>query len=128
MISRLNKKYRRIRLKVASHWLSRLKGLLGRDRAIRGDLGLWISPCRAIHTVGMRFPIDVAFIDRKGKVRLLVRNMPPGRFAFCFRAVSVVELSINDTDTCLRYRRRIELAIHRQFVVKQAMSSHTYKK
>lgn len=102
---------------VARHWVSRLKGLLGCARSPKDDIGLWIDPCRAIHTVGMRFPIDVAFIDCHGKVQLLLRNMQPGRFAFCFRAVSVIELSVNVKDSDLRYRRRIEIALHQQFLV-----------
>lgn len=38
----------------------RSKGLLGRD-GIEG--ALWLEPARSVHTVGMRFPIDVAFCD-----------------------------------------------------------------
>jgi uncharacterized membrane protein (UPF0127 family) len=41
------------------------RGLLGRD-GITG--ALVIRPCRQVHTVGMRFPIDVAFCDRDGVV------------------------------------------------------------
>lgn len=39
---------------------SRTRGLLGRA-GIEG--ALVISKCRAVHTIGMRFPIDVAFLD-----------------------------------------------------------------
>ena len=44
---------------------ARRKGLLGRDDV---DGALVIRPCRNVHTVGMRFPIDVAFCDRYGFV------------------------------------------------------------
>ena len=43
----------------------RSKGLLGRD-GIAG--ALWLEPARSVHTVGMRFPIDVAFCDPDGVV------------------------------------------------------------
>lgn len=40
--------------------VERRRGLLGRDRL---DGALVIEPCRWIHTIGMRFPLDVAFLD-----------------------------------------------------------------
>ena len=46
---------------VASSFGARLKGLLGRD-GIEG--ALLLRPAKSVHTVGMRFPIDVAFCDR----------------------------------------------------------------
>lgn len=54
----------------------RRRGLLGRD-GLEG--GLWLEPCRQVHTLRMRFAIDVAHVDRRGLVRG-VRTMPPGRF------------------------------------------------
>ena len=48
---------------------SRRRGLLGR-RSIDGALVL--SPCRAVHTIGMRFDIDVAFLDGDGVVVKIV--------------------------------------------------------
>jgi uncharacterized membrane protein (UPF0127 family) len=45
--------------------LGRVRGLLGRDGV---DGGLVLRPCRSVHTIGMRFPIDVAFCDRDGRV------------------------------------------------------------
>lgn len=54
----------------------RRRGLLGRD-GLEG--GLWLEPCRQVHTLRMRFAIDVAHVDRGGVVRG-VRTMPPGRF------------------------------------------------
>ena len=53
----------------------RRKGLLGRDGL---DGGLWLAPCRQVHTLRMRFAIDVAYLDRRGRV-LVVRTLPPGR-------------------------------------------------
>ena len=48
-------------LEVAEGFAARSRGLLGRD-GIEG--ALLIKPGRSVHTVGMRFPIDVAFCDR----------------------------------------------------------------
>jgi uncharacterized membrane protein (UPF0127 family) len=44
---------------------ARAKGLLGRDTA---DGALVLRPCRWVHTLGMRFPIDVAYVDGDGVV------------------------------------------------------------
>ncbi len=44
---------------------ARRRGLLGRDDL---DGALVIEPCRWIHTIGMRFPIDVAYLDADGTV------------------------------------------------------------
>ncbi len=52
-------------VEVAGSGRARRRGLLGRD-GIEGALVL--RPCRSVHTVGMRFPIDVAFVGRDGKV------------------------------------------------------------
>lgn len=52
---------------------ARARGLLGRD-SIEGVLVL--RPCRQVHTVGMRFPIDVAFCARDGRVLRVVTLRP----------------------------------------------------
>jgi uncharacterized membrane protein (UPF0127 family) len=69
----------------------RRKGLMGVE-AMDREAGLWIMPCEAIHTFGMKMPIDVVFLDRKYKVRKLREGMRPGRVAVCLQATSVVEL------------------------------------
>jgi uncharacterized protein len=51
----------------ADSWLGRLRGLLGRPEPRPGQ-GLMLTPCRAVHMFGMRYPIDVAFLDQKGEV------------------------------------------------------------
>ncbi|HEV7888943.1 MAG TPA: DUF192 domain-containing protein [Acidimicrobiales bacterium] len=48
-------------LELADGFGARLKGLIGRD-GLEG--ALLIQPAKAVHTMGMRFPIDVAFCDR----------------------------------------------------------------
>ncbi len=58
----------------------RMKGLLGRSRLDPGE-GLIIKPCSAIHTFGMRFPIDVVFFDGEGRVISAIRGMKPCRMS-----------------------------------------------
>jgi hypothetical protein len=54
--------------------------------------GLWIVPCEGVHTFGMKFPIDVVFLDRRRKVLKIRQNMGRGRMAVCIWAHSVLEL------------------------------------
>lgn len=70
---------------------SRRKGLLGRESLPPGA-GLWILPCEGVHTVGMRFAIDVIYLDRRRRIRKLVQNLRPWRMSLCLSAHSVLEL------------------------------------
>jgi len=67
------------RLRVADSIYSRLRGLLGHPEPGQGE-GLLIKPSNGIHTVGMRYPIDVLFVSPEGWVLRCERALPPGRF------------------------------------------------
>ncbi|NIR15126.1 DUF192 domain-containing protein [Candidatus Bathyarchaeota archaeon] len=70
----------------------RIKGLLGRDILQQGE-GLWIKPCNWIHTCGMRFPIDIVYVNHDNTVVAIKENIPPNSFTFWVpKAKSVVEL------------------------------------
>ncbi|WP_030202219.1 DUF192 domain-containing protein [Streptomyces sp. NRRL S-87] len=66
---------REVPLEVAASYRTRTRGLLGRD-GIQG--ALLLTPAGSVHTFGMRFAIDVAYLDRNLRVRA-VRTMRPGR-------------------------------------------------
>jgi len=72
------------KVRTASTFLSRLVGLLG-TAAIEDGGGLWIVPCRSVHTLTMRYPIDVAFLDAKGVVVGILEGLPPNRVGGVFR-------------------------------------------
>jgi uncharacterized membrane protein (UPF0127 family) len=76
---------------VATSPLSRLLGLALLTRESAG-VGLLIPRCRSIHTFGMRFPLDVIFLDDDGRVIDLRRAVPPGRFIRCPGAMAALEL------------------------------------
>lgn len=72
--------------------LGRAVGLLGRS-ALPPGTGMWLHPCRSIHTLGMRFPIDAVFVDRRGVVVRVCGWLRPWRLVpFVWRARGVVEL------------------------------------
>ncbi len=80
------------RVEVADRGATRRKGLLGRNGLEAGE-GLWIVPCESVHTFGMRFPIDLVYVDRKLRVRKVRGNVPPWRVSACLSAHSVLELA-----------------------------------
>lgn len=76
---------------VATSPRSRLLGLALLDPAEAGE-GLLIPRCRAVHTLGMRFPLDLHFLDAQGLPVAIRRAVGPRRFAFEPRARAVLEL------------------------------------
>ena len=89
------------RVEVADHGAKRSKGLLGRNCLEPGE-GLWIVPCEAVHTFGMRFPIDLVYVDRDKRVKKVRSNVTPWRMSACLSAHSVVELAagaVRETQT-----------------------------
>jgi uncharacterized protein len=54
----------------------RRTGLLKHDKLDEGS-GLWIIPCEAVHTLFMKFAIDLIYLDRKRRVRGIVRALRP---------------------------------------------------
>ncbi|HTH65236.1 MAG TPA: DUF192 domain-containing protein [Gemmatimonadales bacterium] len=65
------------RVWLADRWWSRLRGLLGRSPLREGE-GLMLMPCKAVHMLGMRYPIDVVFLDRQGGVVATYHRLEPG--------------------------------------------------
>lgn len=96
-----------------THW-SRLRGLLGISAGDFGNgYGLWIRPCRGVHTLAMTFPIDVVYLDRAGMVVHLEPNLKPWRFSpIRMQAASVLELpsrTIAGTETAVGDHIEIKL-------------------
>ena len=77
---------------------SRMKGLLG-ARGLEPDQGLWLAPCRQVHTWFMRFTIDVVFLNKQQQVVGICRRLKPWRFSPVFwRAHSALELAAGRAD------------------------------
>jgi uncharacterized membrane protein (UPF0127 family) len=79
------------RADIADSSAKRREGLLKRAGLESGE-GLWIAPCEAVHTIGMRFAIDVLFLSKQRRVLKIRTGMPRWRMAVCLRAHSVLEL------------------------------------
>lgn len=76
---------------VASGPRSRLLGLAWLDAGEAGA-GLLIPRCRSVHTFGMRFALDLVFLDRRGRPLAVHRRVPPRRFVSHRGAVAVLEV------------------------------------
>ena len=77
--------------KASTGW-ERMRGLIGRPR-LTADQGFLIEPCRMVHTIGMRYPIDLAFLDAAGRVRKVVSALPPGRISGSLAATATMEFA-----------------------------------
>lgn len=76
---------------VADSFVRRLRGLIGRP-PLAEDEALLVRPCGSVHTLGMRYPIDVVYLDGAGLVLRVQAALPPRRFSACRRAAAVLEL------------------------------------
>lgn len=81
------------RVTVANTWWTRLRGLIG-HKSLASEAGLWIVPCRGVHTLGMSFTIDAVYLNRDGVVVHVEENLRPWRLgAVRMRSDSVLELA-----------------------------------
>ena len=78
-------------VEIATTRRQRRRGLLGRDDLCAGSAFV-LAPCWAVHTIGMRFPIDVVFIDDEGRVVKMVERMEGWRMAAARDAAITIEL------------------------------------
>ena len=77
---------------------SRLVGLLG-TKAPLLDTALHIEPCNSIHTFGMKYPIDVIFLDKSGCILKLIRSLKPGSVPKTFPGTaSILEMAPGTID------------------------------
>lgn len=79
------------KIELADTFFARLKGLLGRTGLEEGE-GIILTPCSAIHCLGMKFPIDVVFMDKDKKVIWIRENMEPGSIEIKKSCVYVLEV------------------------------------
>jgi uncharacterized protein len=81
---------------VARNPFTRMRGLLGRRGLAQGE-GLLLQPAGSIHTFFMRFPIDVVFLDRDGRVLRVAESVRPWRTAAARGARAVLELRAGES-------------------------------
>jgi uncharacterized membrane protein (UPF0127 family) len=77
------------RLRLATTWLQRLKGLQLR-RAMPSNAGLLLAPCNSVHTCFVFFSLDIALLDAKGTVLAVHRGVRPWRAILPHRGAHAV--------------------------------------
>lgn len=81
-----------MRIVIATSIFARARGLLGTSANWGdGNRMLILVPCKSVHTIGMRYALDIAFVDRNGIVLRSERNVRPGRVLSCRQAALVLE-------------------------------------
>ena len=81
-------------IEVAATAVQRCKGLLGRDCLADGQ-GLLFKSCSSLHTMFMQFPIDILYMDKKGKVLKAARGVRPFKLvAAPLRSYYALELPV----------------------------------
>ncbi len=76
----------------------RRRGLLGKDR-LGPDEGIYLVPCRWVHTFRMRFAIDVAFLAPGGRLVAASKSLKPNRLSrIALRAEGALELAAGTLD------------------------------
>jgi uncharacterized protein len=80
------------KVRKADNFLTRLVGLLKRTN-LGPEEALWLTPSRGIHTIGMKFPIDIVFLNKSHHVVGLMAGLAPYRISpVHFNGYSVLEL------------------------------------
>lgn len=77
-----------LEVRALSTWAERLRGLLGTDRNAPPAL---LLRCGSVHTIGMRYPLDIAFVGERGQVLKICRSVPPGSLRSCKGAYATLE-------------------------------------
>ena len=75
----------------------RLVGLARLD-ALPAHYALHLPRCRSVHTAGMRFALDLVWLDADGEPVRVDRGVPPRRVRTCLAARSVVEVAAGRAD------------------------------
>ncbi len=79
----------------AERWTDRMRGLLGKPPPAPGH-ALLLTPCAAVHTAFMRYPIDVVFVARSGRILQVIEALRPWRAAACRGARHTLELAAGE--------------------------------
>lgn len=77
---------------VADTFFTRLKGLLG-TKSLPESQGLLLRGCNSVHMLGMRYALDIVYLDRGGIIVKLVENLRPWQMSCCRKASDTLEVN-----------------------------------
>jgi uncharacterized membrane protein (UPF0127 family) len=82
----------KLSVKMADSYFTRLVGLIGKSQMDENE-GLLLKKCKSIHTIGMRYNLDLVFMDKTGKVLKCAEGIKPFRTASAKGAYYALELN-----------------------------------
>lgn len=82
---------------IAGTFRSRLRGLLGTDELPSGH-GLLLTNTRSVHMIGMRFAVDLVWLDAGGRAVLVDTDVRPGQQRRCRAAKAVLEVPVGESE------------------------------
>jgi len=82
-----------INIVIADTFWERLVGLLS-TKKLEPYTGLLLSGCHAIHMFGMRYALDIVYIDEDCNIIKIVENLHPWRISGCHNAIHTIELPV----------------------------------
>ena len=86
-----------VRVKRLDGFFARLRGLLGRPAPDPGA-AVWLIPCRQVHSVGMRYAIDVVHLDAQGTILRIARLEPWRMSRYVVASLSILELAAGEAN------------------------------
>ncbi|AJQ26836.1 DUF192 domain-containing protein [Pelosinus fermentans] len=80
-----------LEISVADTFLSRLKGLLG-TAELAENQGLLLCNCNSVHMIGMRYALDIVYLDKNGVILKIIENLKPWQTSYCWSAKDTLEV------------------------------------
>ncbi|WP_189398286.1 DUF192 domain-containing protein [Arenicella chitinivorans] len=77
-------------------FIERARGLLFQSGISAGEV-YWFDRCSSVHMFGMRFPIDVVFLDKQFSITKIVSGLKPWRFSYSLGSRSVLEMKSGES-------------------------------
>ncbi|HEY4685925.1 MAG TPA: DUF192 domain-containing protein [Dehalococcoidia bacterium] len=106
-------------IEVAATAVNRVKGLLGRE-CLEDGQGLFFEHCSSLHTFFMRFPVDIIYVDKSGKVLKAAADVKPFKLvAAPLRAYYAIELPLG----AIR-RSNTRVGDHLRFIEVEDLHAH----
>ena len=85
-----------------------MRGLLG-TKSLEPNEACWIIPCNSVHTFGMKYPLDIFFLDKNLLVVSIIKNLKPGRLSpVAWKAHSTLEM-ISSAERIIQVGDQLEL-------------------
>ncbi|MBP2632302.1 MAG: hypothetical protein H6Q70_2930 [Firmicutes bacterium] len=86
-----DKEDRNLAIVVADNFWTRFKGLLGTS-SLQESQGLLLCNCNSVHMVGMRYALDIIYLDKAGAILKIVENLNPWQISCCWKAQDTLEI------------------------------------